>query len=79
MALTPSLSTAQKLAQAEAAYHNLMVNGAVKVVVDQNGERVEYTAVNAANLLRYIDELRRQVAAEAGLVPITRGPARVIF
>lgn len=69
---------AERLVEAQLAYHNLTINGAVRVVVDQNGERVEYTAVNAANLLRYIAWLQAQIAAEAGLFPV-RGPARMIF
>jgi predicted TPR repeat methyltransferase len=71
-------TNAEKLVEAEAAYHNLMVNGAIRVVVDQNGERVEYTSVNAANLLRYIADLRNLIAAEAGLY-VPRGPLGVIF
>ena len=72
------LTTAQKLVEAEAAYHSLMVMGALRVVVDQNGERVEYTSVNAGNLLRYIAELKELIAVEGGFVRV-RGPAGVIF
>ena len=71
-------TTAEKLVEAEAAYHNLMVNGAVRVVVDQNGERVEYTSVNAAKLLEYIAYLKSLIAEEAG-IRVSRGPARMIF
>jgi hypothetical protein len=66
---------AEKLVEAEAAYHELMVNGSVRVVVDQNGERVEYTAVNSAKLVAYIAELRGLIAG----TPLVRGPAGVIF
>lgn len=71
-------TNAEKLVEAEAAYHDLMVRGAVRVVVDQNSERVEYTAVNADKLRQYIADLKGLIAAEAGLYPV-RGPARVIF
>lgn len=71
-------TNAEKLVEAEAAYHNLMVNGAVRVVVDQNGERVEYTALNQAYLLRYIESLRVLIAGESG-VYVPKGPAGVIF
>jgi hypothetical protein len=71
-------TNAENLAEAEAAYHNLMINGAVRVVVDQNGERVEYTAVNAKNLYAYILSLRDLIAIESGTVRV-RGPAGVIF
>lgn len=74
----PALTLAEKLVAAEQAYHDLMVNGAVRVVVDQNGERVEYTAVNAGNLARYIHELKVQIALGAGQI-VRRGPAGVIF
>lgn len=71
-------TNAEKLVEAETAYHNLMVNGAVRVVVDQNGERVEYTAVNSSKLQQYIADLKALIAGEAGLYQ-PRGPARVIF
>lgn len=71
-------TNAEKLVEAEKAYHDLMVMGGIRVVVDQNGERVEYTALNAARLLAYIADLRALIAAEAGYVQV-RGPARVIF
>lgn len=70
MALTPE----QRLEQAEAAYHSLMLGGSVRVVVDQSGERVEYTAANATRLAAYIDQLKR----ELGLLP-SGGPAGVYF
>lgn len=73
-----AMTNAEKLVQAEQAYHDLMVNGSVRVVVDQNGERVEYTAVNAAKLLQYITDLRALIAGSAGLM-VPRGPAKVIF
>jgi hypothetical protein len=69
---------AEKLVEAEAAYHELMLNGSVRVIVDQNGERVEYTAVNPAKLLAYIASLRELIAAQGGIF-VPRGPAGVIF
>lgn len=64
----------EKLTQAETAYHNLVIGGQPRVVVDQNGERVEYTAANANRLRLYIAELKSQVNQ-------TRfgGPAQPIF
>lgn len=50
-----------RLEAAELAYHDLVLGGAVKVVVDQNGERIEYTAVNRGNLLAYIQYLKSQL------------------
>lgn len=40
------------------AYHQLNTGGSVRVVVDQNGERVEYTAANRQSLLAYIMRLQ---------------------
>lgn len=62
-----------KLVQAETAYHNLMTGKSVKVVVDQNGERVEFAASNSTKLLQYIQWLRRQLGASA------TGPLKVFF
>ena len=47
-----------KLAEAEKVYHELMLGLSVRVFVDQNGERVEYTAANKQALLSYINQLR---------------------
>ena len=55
----------EKLAEAEQAYHDLMLGRSVRVVVDQNGERVEYTAANAARLAAYIADLKRQLGQSA--------------
>lgn len=60
------------LADAEKKYHSLMTGTSVKVFVDQNGERVEYSAANANRLSAYINELKRQL----GLLP-TDGPLNV--
>lgn len=59
MALTSQERAAltANLAAARAAYHNLMTGGAPRVVVDQNGERVEYTPANRSALKAYIQEL----------------------
>lgn len=55
------MTTEEKLADAEAKYHKLVVGTAVRVFVDQNGERVEFTATTRASLLAYIQELKRQL------------------
>ena len=49
------------LAEAEAAYHNLVTGKMALVVVDQNGERVEYNRASAPRLLSYIEDLKRQL------------------
>lgn len=72
MATTEQLQA--RLTDAENAYHALMIGGSVRVTVDQNGERVEFTAANAARLRAYIDHLKMQL----GLTTV-RGPAGVCF
>lgn len=61
---------AQQLAEAEAAYHQLMTGKAVRVVVDQNGERIEYVQANVAKLAAYIDQLKRQNDAAHSVGPM---------
>lgn len=57
------------LDQAEKAYHSLMMGGSARVIVDQNGERVEFTAANAANLQKYIFWLQGQLGLRAASAP----------
>lgn len=71
-------TTQELLDEAKAAYHKLMLGGQARVIVDQNGERVEFTAGNAGRLSQYITYLEDLLAAELGL-PRARGPAGVIF
>lgn len=71
-----TLTLAEKLVQAEAAYHALMIGESVREVVDQNGERVVYTAANAARLAQYIAELKASIANTSLSY---RKPLRVYF
>lgn len=52
----------QKLDAAREAYHNLMTGAMARVVVDQNGERVEFVAANASRLAAYIKQLEAECA-----------------
>lgn len=52
---------AEKLAQAEEAYHQLMMGQTVVEVVDQNGERVKYAQASASRLAMYIATLKNQM------------------
>ena len=54
-----------------------MIGGQPLVVVDQNGERVEYTRANSAQLRAYILELQRAIASNG--TTIASGPMGVIF
>lgn len=65
-----------KLAEAESAYHDLMVGRSVVELRDQNGELVRYTPASAVRLLAYIQSLKQQL----GLLPRgSLGPARALF
>jgi negative regulator of sigma E activity len=66
------------LAEAQSAYHTAMLSGTVTVVVDQNGERIEYGRNNPANLLKYIAMLQAQINVLMG-VAVTGGPLRPVF
>lgn len=62
-----------RLAEAEAAYHRLMTGTAARVVVDQNGERVEFSRATAAQLYAYIQNLKTLLAPVTGCpVPVLR-------
>lgn len=58
-----SMTIHEKLADAEAQYHALITGTQARVVVDQNGERVEFTAANQGRLMKYINQLKTQISA----------------
>ena len=61
------MATQQELlAQAQQAYHDLMTGKSARVVVDQNGERVEFTSINAERLRAYIVELGGTTGSGSG-------------
>lgn len=66
------------LAEAQNAYHTVVIGGGVTVVVDQNGERVEYSRANADRLGKYIASLQAQINSLLG-VAVTGGPLRPFF
>lgn len=68
-------TTAELLVEAETAYHKLMTGTLARVFVDQNGERVEYTATNAARLSAYIQSLKDLIAGDTS----NRAPMRPFF
>lgn len=73
-----ALYTAQ-LREAEAAYHSVMIGGQVVDFMDQNNERVRYSAANAAGLLRYINYLRSVLGLGPFMLPSVSRPAGVLF
>lgn len=71
------LTLQQKIQEAERAYHSLITGTMPRVVVDQNGERVEFTSTNRTQLYNYIQELKSQLPCSAAQRPM--GPARFSF
>jgi hypothetical protein len=67
---------AEQITEAEAAYHSLVTGKAARVIVDQNGERVEFIAANRAALYSYIQDLKSQLDPE---LPPRSSPVRFIF
>jgi hypothetical protein len=73
-----ALTLQQQLDEARVAYHALQTGTLARVVVDQTGQRVEFTAANKANLYLYIQELLG-LLGQADSTPISNGPARFVF
>lgn len=78
--LTPEQRTLLEanLKDARAAYHQLAIGGQARVIVDQNGERVEFSAANKGTLYAYIMSLESQLAVLPAALRVA-GPARFIF
>jgi hypothetical protein len=57
---------AARLKKAEEAYDDMMINGSVRTLVDQNGERVEYSPSNIGRLRGYIMELKIALGRNPG-------------
>lgn len=78
--LTPAdrLILTTRLDDARAQFHQLVTGTAARVIVDQNGERVEFTAANKGVLSNYIMSLEAQLAVVPAASRVL-GPARFIF
>lgn len=75
-------ATNTMLRDAEKAYHQLVTGTQPRVVVDQNGERVEFTAANKTVLYQYIMQLKSTLGSGCGnapSLPQTYGPAQFFF
>ena len=55
---------AELLADAKAALHRLLTGAAAVSFTDQNGEKVEYQAANAARLAAYVQQLESTVQGQ---------------
>lgn len=62
---TPSITLVQ-LAQMEQDYRDIISGNKARVIVDQNGERVEFTSANIARLYQYIVEQKALLNPCAG-------------
>lgn len=72
--------TKAMLAQAEQAYHDLVLGNKPRVIVDQNGERVEFSSANRNDLYQYIQQLRSVLCADmAAGNSRPNGPAGFVF
>jgi gpW len=80
MILTPEqrVLVQANLDDARKSYHSLTTGTSAAVIVDQNGERVEFNVANSARLAAYIVALENQLSPVAAAQRIL-GPARFIF
>lgn len=68
------------LTEARAAHHSLMTGTRARVIVDQNGQRVEFANSNRADLASYILQLESQCGCAVGAVPMgVGGPCGFTF
>ena len=68
------MTTQQMLDEARTALHQLATGRLPAVVVDHNGERVEFTRATLPSLRAYVRELESALAGT-----LVTGPARVVF
>lgn len=66
---------AERLVEAEAAYHALSLGRAAVQITDQNGESIRYSPANASRLKEYIADLKALIAGTSRI----RAPMRPIF
>ena len=79
--LTPAEKTLMqaRLDEAKQAYHDLVTGTKARVIVDQNGEKVEFTAPNRQALYAYNQELERILCPSAQSPSINLMPMRFTF
>lgn len=62
------------------AYHNLLTGKMARVFVDQNGERVEFTAAKKTDLYNYIQQLKAELGYPGcGSAANSAPPLRFLF
>lgn len=55
-----------RLAEAEAAYHQIQIGGAATLIRDPGGRQLQFSSANLATLLAYINRLKALIAGNAG-------------
>jgi hypothetical protein len=68
-------TAAERLVEAEAAYHALQTGKAVARVRDSNGDEVTYTTATVSRLRQYINDLKAEIA---GALRVAK-PLRPVF
>lgn len=64
-----------RLEDAEKAYRDAISGRGIRTLVDQSGERIEYSPANLTKLSAYIADLKRQL----GLIDRPVGPMGFFF
>lgn len=68
----------QRLADAENALHTVTLGGQATAIMDQNGERIEYSRTSPGALTKYIAMLNWQISQLTGS-GVTGAPLRPVF
>jgi hypothetical protein len=68
----------ERLDEARDAYHALNTGNMARVIVDQDGQRTEFVAANAAKLYAYIQSLEAQLPTP-GVCYVPSGPVGFVF
>jgi hypothetical protein len=68
--MTSQIQLQTWLTDARKQYHLLATGKQAKVLVDQNGERIEYSVASMTRLASYIADLERQLGQGTPLGPM---------
>lgn len=66
--------TPEALQELRMAYHKIITGQHVKIVIDQNGERIEFQSANVTALAELIRKIELALSGQAATSPL-----RVIF
>jgi hypothetical protein len=68
-----------KIVDAETKYHQLMTGTMPRVIVDQNGERIEFATSNRGGLYSYIQSLKSLLPDEYSIASRITKPIGFFF